>query len=162
METRIIRVGTLEEFIVEIPSYRDGPYSGHPQILFNGQLVPPIRISLTDKEIIGGGGLTATEYALHLQGVNSMGEIVWLMESHRTVFDVTPFRDAMLVAYDLVKAHLAAAGYEVRGGSFGLPAAVEPVRGRFECLRWRKDETGDANRWIVEPLPPLPLRERAG
>ena len=41
--------------------------------------------------------------------------------------------------YDLVKAHLERQGYEVRGGSYGLPRDVDPLRGQFECVKWAKD-----------------------
>jgi len=49
--------------------------------------------------------------------------------------------------YDLVLAYLTGQGYRVRGGRYGIPADIKPLRGVFECVRWERD--GDDSYRVV-------------
>jgi hypothetical protein len=141
MDSRVVRVSNLEEFTSEIPLPRLIPGSPiEPR-------KPVVRLSLTDRWQGLGGELPRKESELHLQGVSDRDEIVWLMESRAVDWGADgPLtrRDGaiyqqMRVMYDLVKAHLERQGYEVRGGSYGLPRDVDPLRGQFECVKWTED-----------------------
>ena len=141
MDSKVVRVGNLEEFTSEIPLPR--PLPGSPI----EPLKPIVRLSLTECWQGLGGGLPRKESELHLQGVSARDEIVWLMESHAIDWGTdAPLtrRDGAIykqvrVMYDLVKAHLERRGYEVRGGSYGLPRDIDPLRGQFECVKWTKN-----------------------
>jgi hypothetical protein len=94
-----------------------------------------------------GEGIPQKTIALDLQGVNERDEIVWLHYSQRVYWSQDgplPGRDASLCAgmsamRDLAKDHLSNLGYQVRGGRYGIPGDVSPLRGVFECARWEKD-----------------------
>ena len=131
MSNRVVRVGSLEEFVADVPD-NDSPV---------------VRLSLTERWDNGIGGLPRKTVELHLQGVNDLDEIVWLMESHTLDWiregPATPreksIYEQMPTMRDLVRAHLESLGYEVRSGSYGIPKDIQPVRGGFECVTWRKD-----------------------
>lgn len=135
--TRVVRVGCLEEFTAEVDL----------KVIRNfGIASSMIRLSLADRWL--RTGIPTKSVQLHLQGINNEGEIVWLMESHDVActHDGEPWspRDrsvlaGMLAAIDIVRDHLSRRGYDVRPGTYALPKNVEPVRGRFECLKWRKN-----------------------
>ncbi len=141
MDSRVVRVGNLEEFTSEIPLPR--PIPGSPI----EPRKPVVRLSLTDRWQGTGGGLRCKEKELHLQGISDRDEIVWLMESHAIDWGTDgpltrrdgAINNQMRVMYDLVKARMERRGYEVRGGSYGLPRDVDPLRGQFECVKWTKD-----------------------
>jgi hypothetical protein len=149
MNHRVVRIGTLEEFTAEVhilPSDEaTSPILGKPMV----------RLHLVDR-LTNGHGLPAKALELHLQGLNDLGEIVWLMESHEITWlpdqgPVTPreqsIYEQMLRLRDLVKDHLEGLGYEVRNGSYGLHKDIQPIRGQFECARWRK--AGDERYEVV-------------
>lgn len=50
------------------------------------------------------------------------------------------YREIRAHGRDLLRDYLAARGYEVRGGTYGLPQGIEPVRGVLEILNWQEDE----------------------
>ena len=140
MNHRVVRIGTLEEFTAEVRLLNSGiPIKPRK---------PVVRLHLTERWG-NGHGLPAKVLELHLQGLNDLDEIMWLMEAHEITWlpDQGPasprdqsIRDQMFTLRDLVQAHLAGLGYEVRGGSYGIPKDIEPVRGGFECARWRKED----------------------
>ena len=166
MSERIVRVGSLEEFRREVKESKAMPE------LRPFCALPAVRLSLTD-QWAGGSTIPKKDLRLTLQGINDLGEIVWLVENHTIVcFPSGPetpgdasIAEGMRTAYDLVKEHLTALGYEVRGGSYGIPEDIHPVMGGFECVCWRK--TGE-DTWSVERLglsgwdpwpPPSPAEE---
>jgi hypothetical protein len=150
MDSRVVRLGNLEEFIAEVPI--PPPGSATSQTLGK----PVVRLHLVDR-LTKGHGLPAKVLELHLQGMNDLGEIVWLMESHEIIWlpDQGPatlreqsIYEQMLRLRDLVQDHLEGLGYAVRNGSYGLHKDIQPIRGEFECARWRK--AGD-DRFEVVP-----------
>jgi serine/threonine protein kinase len=75
MHDRVVHIGTLEEFTAEVRVPRPIPgNSVEPH-------KPVVRLHLTERWT-KGHGLPAKVLELHLQGLNDLGEIVWLMESH--------------------------------------------------------------------------------
>ncbi|GIK42409.1 MAG: hypothetical protein BroJett011_62420 [Chloroflexota bacterium] len=137
MKSQVVLINTLADFMAEVP--------------FPG----PVRLNLTkrrDARTFGSGRIKHQIPTLHvqldLQGVNERGEIVWLHESHE--LQKTPgggefwgptdksLYGQMPRLQEIVKAHLESRGYQVRGGQYGLPKTVQPVRGVFECARWEK------------------------
>jgi hypothetical protein len=146
MKPQVILISTLAEFMAEVPP------------------AATVRLNLTERQSsqkYGGGKHTMIVPTLwihlDLQGTNAQGEIVWLHDAHE--LQRTPgngefwtpgeksIYEQMRKMHDLVKAYLESHGYQVRGGQYGLPQTVRPVRGVFECVRWEKD--GD--RFKVEP-----------
>lgn len=134
MNHRIVRVGNLEQFRSEIPINLEEP-------------APIVRLDLTEEWV--KSQIPTKEIQLHLQGLNDLDEIVWLMESHR----VTWFRDGpetpvdqsinhgMYRLFDLVFQYLSGLGYEVRSGTYGIPADIHPLKGVFgEVARWEKHD----------------------
>jgi hypothetical protein len=149
MDSRVVRLGNLEEFTAEV---RISP-PGRATSQTLGK--PVVRLHLVDRSS-NGRGLPAKVLELHLQGLNDVGEIVWLMESHEITWlpdqgPATPreqsIYEQMLRLRDLVKDHLEGLGYEVRNGSYGLHKDIQPIRGQFECARWRK--AGDERYEVV-------------
>jgi hypothetical protein len=139
--TRIVRVGTLAEFIADVD----------PLIIRNYDLASPVvRLSLAEKRM--QGQLPVKSVQLHLQGVNDMGEIVWLMEDHEVNINImTRLPDegrdksiyhGMVDARRIIEQHLTSHGYEVRAGSYALPRDIDPISGHFECLKWHKNDDG--------------------
>jgi hypothetical protein len=151
MDSRVVRLGTLEEFTAEVRIPRLMP--GSP--VEPGK--PVVRLHLVDRWT-NGRGLPAKVLELHLQGLNDLDEIVWLMESHEITWqpDQGPaspreqsIYDQMLRLHDLVKDHLEGLRYAVRNGSYGIHQDIQPIRGHFECARWRK---ADDDRFEVIPV----------
>jgi hypothetical protein len=150
MDDRIVRIGTLGEFTAEVrPPHSIPDSSIEPHR-------PMVRLHLLDR-LNNGHGLPAKVLELHVQGLNDSGEILWLMESHEITWlpdrgPATPrdqsIYEQMLRLRDLVKTHLQGLGYEVRGGNYGFHKDIQPIRGEFECVRWRK--AGD-DRFEVVP-----------
>jgi hypothetical protein len=150
MNSRVVRLGTLEEFTAEVRIPL--PMPGSP--VEPGK--PVMRLHLVDR-LTKGHGLPAKVLELHLQGLNDLGEIVWLMESHEITWlpdqgPATPreqsIYDQMLRLRGLVRAYLEGLGYAVRSGLYGIHKDIQPIRGEFECARWRK--AGD-DRYEVVP-----------
>jgi hypothetical protein len=79
MDSRVVRVGCLDEFTAEVRTSH--PIPGNP--------IEPcktvIRLSLTERWR-NGHGLPGKVVELHLQGANDLNEIVWLMESHEVIW----------------------------------------------------------------------------
>jgi hypothetical protein len=150
--TTVIRVGNLEEFTAEIPVPPPGTMTNS---LTHS---PVVRLSLTEQLINrANGSLPSKVVALHLQGINDRGEIIWLMEEHRlgwtyngplTTMEGSIYQ-SMKTLREAVEAHLRIQGYDVRAGSFGLPNSVQPLNGHFECVTWRK--IGDDHYAVVVP-----------
>lgn len=125
----VVIVNTLAEFEQEVP--------------------PPavVRLNLTEKGE-PAEMFTYLHVNLDLQALNNQGHVVWLHDGqvlqrlhgaqdfwrpeHESLYGQMP------QARRIVRDYLAGLGYEVRGGQFGLPADIKPVRGQFECLRWIK------------------------
>jgi hypothetical protein len=127
---RIIQVTSLEQFHQEVAV---------PNL---------IRLDLTETWAGSRGGLPEKVVSLDLMGSNFQGEIVWLHDSHRVWWaqDGPAFgRDKSIYAamkpyYALVKAHLVEMGYTIRGGRYGIPDNIKPLRGYFECVKWVKED----------------------
>ncbi|GIK36608.1 MAG: hypothetical protein BroJett011_04410 [Chloroflexota bacterium] len=130
MSTTVILINTLAEFVAEVP--------------------PPavVRLNLTENNE-HTKMFTYLHINLNLQALNDQGHVVWLHDSH-TLEKVVGSNDfwrpahksiyrQMPQAQRIVRAWLTARGYEVRGGQFGLPADIKPVRGAFECVDWVKE-----------------------
>ena len=149
MIQRIVQLNSLREFQTEIPAPRRSPGASIEPTL------PVVRLSLTESRR-NGSGVPMKDIQLELMGVNGFDEIVWLHYGQNIVFmhggEPAPGRDAAIYGgmrkiYDLVVAHLTGLGYEVRGGRYGIPGDVRPLRGQFECVRWKKD--GDDSYRVV-------------
>lgn len=135
MTTIVILINTLAEFEQEIPA---------PAL---------VRLNLTERHE-HTKLLTYLHVSLNLQGVSAAGHIVWLHDSYTLEkilrgddFWQPAQRDIyrqMPQAQQIIRNYLTTRGYRVRGGQFGLPAGVTPVRGQFECLNWAK--TGETYR----------------
>ncbi len=131
--TRCVRVPSLAAFVQEIP-----PVNGKPAV---------VRLNATESFLPNGKtAIPRKTIGLSLQGVNDQGEIVWLHENHTIIWmpDGPGFADdrsiyaGLPVLRDIVRAHLAALGYDVRDGDYALPPSVQPLSARFECARWVK------------------------
>jgi hypothetical protein len=133
----IVRVSTLAEFTAEV----------RPEL--------PLRLSLLERQ--SPNIIPSKEVELHLQGHNDLGEIVWLMESHRIVIltSLTPrdrsIYEGMQELHRLVEKHLADRGYEIRPGAYGLPDNIKPLAGHFEIVRWQRTND-DPESWTIIPL----------
>jgi len=129
MAQRIVQLNSLEEFCAETLH------------------TPLVRLNLTESSRSNGSGVPLKDIQLDLMAVNTLDEIVWLHHSKSVLFTVdgpAPGRDAAIYAgmqtmYELVLAYLTGQGYRVRGGRYGIPADIKPLRGVFECVRWEKD-----------------------
>jgi hypothetical protein len=137
----VLQVNSLAEFQVEIPLPSRLPGSPvEPR-------APVVRLNLTEMFWHKSGGIPQKLVGLDLQGVNDRGEIVWLHYGQQVLWIPSgPLsgRDAsiyegMSTMRDLVRAYLVGLGYQVRGGRYGIPDAIKPLRGCFECARWEKD-----------------------
>lgn len=129
MSTTVILINTLAEFVAEVP--------------------PPavVRLNLTENSE-HTKMLTYLHVNLNLQALNSEGHVVWLHDNHaleKVIGGNGFWRPAhqsiyrqMPAAQRIVRDWLTARGYEVRGGQFGLPSDIKPVRGAFECVDWVK------------------------
>jgi hypothetical protein len=139
---RIVRVSDLAEFTAEVRKEL------------------PLRLSFLERNI-PKNSIPSREIELHLQGHNDLGEVVWLMESHRIiVFPSGPetprdrsIYEGMRELHRLVQEHLAAQGYEIRSGIYGVSDTIKPLSGRFEIVRWQKTDD-DPDAWTVVPLDP--------
>jgi hypothetical protein len=129
MDDRVVRIGTLEEFTAEVRVPR--PIPGSPVEPHK----PVVRLHLTERRA-KGHSLPAKVLELHLQDLNDLGEIVWLMESHEITWlpesgPASPCEqsvyDQMFRLRDLVRAHLEGLGYEVRSGSYGIQRDIAPI-----------------------------------
>jgi hypothetical protein len=135
----IVRVGDLSEFTSE------------------ARKEMPLRLTLTQTGV--KNPVPTQELQLHLQGHNDLGEVVWLMESHRIVWvrhePETPrdksIYEGMRELERIVRKHLEGQGYEVRPGSYGIPDGIKPVNGHFEIVKWQKT-SDDLETWAVAPL----------
>jgi hypothetical protein len=74
VDSKVVRLGTLEEFTSE----GHMPPSGEATSLILSR--PTVRLHLFDG-LTNGHGLPAKILELHLQGLNDSGEILWLMKS---------------------------------------------------------------------------------
>jgi hypothetical protein len=150
---RIVRLGSLAEFAAEVaPGNR-------------------IRLHLTERWLHITGGLPQKSVELHLQGLNPEGELVWLVEGH--ILDWLPLEDQpfggiersiyqnMIKLEALVRGHLAAHGYRVLSGSYGLPRDVEPVNGHFEIAKWTKNDDGAYTLTVLDQPQPEDLPHAA-
>lgn len=124
---RIVKMGNLAEFKAELPP---------------GSLLRLSCVTSTRR----GTSVSFQALNLDLQGINSQGELVWLHDE--VEYQLTPGHDepwtpegqrlraAWPEYYALVKAHLAALGYQISGGLYGTADAIRPLRGEFECVQW--------------------------
>lgn len=132
--TRVVRVTSLVDFCAEVP-----PTPTHRQ----GDSSPIARISNTRLE-----GQRSALLTLSLQAVNPHGEIVWLAEAHHASWlygkpfgpEAESLHAGMGDLERLVRDWLAAQGYVIRAGDYGLPDNIKPLAAQFECARWVKDE----------------------
>jgi hypothetical protein len=145
---RVLLVSDLAGFTREIP----------PEM--RDQIYDPtkVHLNLTEKlAFTGKYHIPQKDIFLNLQGVNSAGEIVWLMD--RWTVSIRPGGEGepawvpwspgeqslygcLRNVHRLVNEHLTRLGYDVRDGQYGIPKGIEPVRGMFECIRWIKlDDT---------------------
>jgi hypothetical protein len=138
----VVRVSTLAEFTAEVRSEL------------------PLRLSLSLLERSTPTNIIPSrEIELHLQGHNDLGEIIWLMESHRiVVFPSGPetpcdrsIYQGMQELHRLVEKHLTDRGYEIRPGAYGLPDNIKPLHGRFEIVKWQRNND-DPESWTIVPL----------
>jgi hypothetical protein len=141
---RIVRVSDLAEFTAEVRKDL------------------PIRLTLTS--ISGKGPIPTQELQLHLQGHNDLGEIIWLMESHRIVWirhePETPLDKSIYTGMRelerIVRKHLEDHGYEIRPGSYGIQDDIKPINGQYEIVKWQKGNADshfdDLQTWTVVPL----------
>jgi hypothetical protein len=137
---RIVRVSDLAEFTAEVRKEF------------------PLRLSLLERNA-PKGIIPSKDIELHLQGENDLGEVVWLMESHRiVVFPSGPetprdqsIYQGMQELHRLVQEHLATQGYEVRPGTYGISDTIKPLNGRFEIVKWQKIDN-DPEALTVIPL----------
>jgi hypothetical protein len=134
----IVRVSTLAEFTAEV----------RPEF--------PLRLSLLEYQ--SQTIIPSKEVELHLQGHNDLGEILWLMERHRIVIltpSLTPrdrsIYEGMQELHRLVEKHLTDQGYEIRPGAYGLPDNIKPLHGRFEIVKWQRNND-DPESWTIVPL----------
>lgn len=133
----VIHINSLAEFELEAP--------------------PPatIRLNLTERQssrkYTGNIHVPLLNVHLDLQAVNDQQQIVWLhghweLEQQpgggfwgaaaASIYEQLPDAKRMIGDY------LAGKGYEVRGGQFGVPDNIKPIRGVFECLDWTKNGDG--------------------
>jgi hypothetical protein len=128
---QVVQVPTLAEFQAEVPVGNDGS--------------PVVRLNISESWV--PGQIPQKRVNVDLYGVNGQGEIVWLHDSHLVLWAQnkpmfgrdTAIYEGMGQMYDLVKAYLKEQGYEVRGGRYGIPNSIDPLRGAFECVRWVKE-----------------------
>jgi hypothetical protein len=131
---------------------------------FEREVVAPavVRLNLTESRE-NTELFTYLRVKLDLQALNDQGHIVWLHDSHtlqkhrggddfwqpshQSIYQQMP------QAKRLVCDYLTHRGYEVRGGQYGLPDDIKPVRGQFECFDWVKE--GDIFR--LEPAQEVQL-----
>lgn len=131
MSKNVIRVTSLADFAREVPPGAD----------LRGRK-PVVRLINTRVE-----GEHSAALALHLQGEDSDGRIVWLCEVHTISWLYgKPFGHAAECVHEqmrelerIVRGWLAAQGYEVRNGNYGIPDNVKPLAASFECARWVKE-----------------------
>lgn len=132
---RIVLVGSIKEFCEEVP-------------------LSPVRLNQTERQ--GGRGkeifIPTVIVQIDLQGLNATDEIVWWHYSHE--LDLTPggrkfwtpehesIYDQYADLKDIIAAHLNKCGYEVRGGQYGIPEGIKPIRGACELAKWEKQENG--------------------
>jgi hypothetical protein len=135
----IVRVSDLSEFTAEVRKEL------------------PLRLTLTERWV--QSQIPMKELELHLQGRNDLGEIVWLMESHRVVWLTKgpeiprdeSVHSGMLELQRIVREHLEDRKYKIRPGSYGLADNIRPINGRFEIAKWKK-VGDDLETWVVVPL----------
>jgi hypothetical protein len=145
---RVVQVGSLADFQKEVPIGTEIP--------FGDDLPAIVRLNLNEMNA-PTQGIPRKLVALDLQGVNDQDEIVWLHYSQHVYWaqNGPAFgRDASIyeglkTMHGLVEDHLTRLGYEVRDGRYGIPDAIKPLRGQFECVRWIKDDEGDGD--VREP-----------
>ncbi|MCC6190656.1 MAG: hypothetical protein IT318_16625 [Anaerolineales bacterium] len=119
---RILRVPSLAAFVQEIPPVKGTPAAAAVVRLNASESFVPNGKTAIPRKIVG----------LSLQGVNAQGEIVWLHEGHVIIWmpDGPGFTDdrsvyaGLPILRDIVRAHLAALGYDVRDGDYALPPSV--------------------------------------
>lgn len=136
----VVQVTSLVEFVQEVSPMRELCKVPHTY----QQAV--VRLGLTETWA-NSSGIPTKVVSLDVQGVNGRGEIVWLHDNHAVNWaqgEPVTNRDASIYAgmkrmHELVKECLEEQGYAVRGGRYGLPASIKPLRGQFECVRWVKD-----------------------
>ncbi len=146
----ILLVNDLASFTQEVPSGK-------------------VRLNLTERlTFTGKYHIPHKNVFLSLQGVNAEGEIVWLMDTwtisvrpgggnEPAWIPWTPKEQSLYEgasqAHHLVREYLTGLNYDVRDGQYGIPKNVEPMRGKFECLRWVKNNDGET--YHVERVSPV-------
>lgn len=152
MKNQIVLINTLTEFLSEVAA------------------PGPVRLNLTerrDARTYGSGRhkhqIPTLHIQLDLQAVNGHGEIVWLRESHE--LQLNPggsgfwgVRDESIAEQmprlkEIVRDHLASLRYQVHGGQYGMPQAIKPINGAFDCVRWAADGERTVKLVIVESEP---------
>jgi hypothetical protein len=97
--------------------------------------------------------LPVTEVTLDLQGFNTEGsDLVWLSRSvkirghqHNGKYPEPKLQalyEAMSDLHDIVREHLESLDCKVLPGRYVLPSDLQPINGRFDCVRWDENEEG--------------------
>jgi hypothetical protein len=123
----IIRVGTLEAFLIEVPP---------------GAVVRLIQTHHQNEAF--------RTLFLHVQALTAGGEVAWLCEAHQIMYwngdgpagaHDRQIADGMAALQTQLRGVLLANGFLVRDETeFGLPESVKPLRGRIG--RWVKGQDG--------------------
>jgi len=128
METMVVKVGNLKEFMQEARPFSDVRFSQHKVDTY-------------------AAPLGYTELCLDLMGFNEMEELVWL--HHSVSLQLAPgstepwteHGKAVYAAYpglvELVREYLHRHGnYIVRPGLYGVAQDIAPLNGDLEIVRW--------------------------
>lgn len=124
---QVVFVDSLAEFMREMPA---------PAV---------VRVSVTERPL--NNDLPQREIQLRVQGRPAGGdELIILLSTRRFLMAAgaaeEPFEEGERALYrelrtrgrDLLREYLSRKGYEVRGGTYGLPEDLAPVRGVVEVL----------------------------
>jgi len=151
MTQHVIQVTSLAEFCAEVPT---------PLHMAGEDRLNQVRLSLTERGTSFGGqyAIPGKFVEISLQGLNTRGEIVWLMWSFDFSFPDDEFMNRsghsiyrqVPAMKDLVAGWLVARGYKILGGRYGIPKDIALLRGRFECVKWIKLDEGDGAKYRLE------------